>query len=104
MDFLETLLYSFVGVALVEEVCKWLMVYFAGYHNKQFNELYDIIVYAVFVSLGFAFYENLVYIYAKGTVTTAIIRGSVSSISTTTMKETYMGCMSQAESITSMTL
>ena len=74
MDFLETLLYSFVGVALIEEVCKWLMVYFAGYHNKQFNELYDIIVYAVFVSLGFAFYENLVYIYAKGTVTTAIIR------------------------------
>ena len=74
MDFISILLYSFIGVALVEESCKWIMVYFVGYHNKHFNELYDIIVYAVFVSLGFAFYENLVYIMGKGTVTTAIIR------------------------------
>ncbi len=74
MDFISIILYSFIGVALIEEACKWIMVYFVGYHHKQFNELYDIIVYAVFVSLGFAFYENLVYIFAKGQVSTAIIR------------------------------
>ena len=74
MNFLDTLLYSFIGVAFVEEICKWIMVYFIGYHNKEFEELYDIIVYAVFVSLGFAFYENIVYIFYIGNIKTALLR------------------------------
>ena len=52
MTFFEILLFSFVGVALVEEFCKWLMCYTGAYHNKAYDELYDGIVYAVFVSLG----------------------------------------------------
>lgn len=62
MSPVEILLYSFFGVALIEEICKWIMVYFKGYNNKEFDEVYDIIVYAVCVSLGFAFFENLMYI------------------------------------------
>ena len=36
-SFLDILLYSFIGVALVEELCKWVMVYFKGY-NKVINK------------------------------------------------------------------
>ena len=41
MDFLNILLYAFIGIALIEEICKWVMVYFVGYHSKHFDELYD---------------------------------------------------------------
>ena len=61
MDFLNILLYSFIGIALLEEICKWIMVYFRGYKHKEFEETYDIIIYSIFVSLGFAFGE-IVYI------------------------------------------
>lgn len=74
MNFINTLLYAFIGVAFVEEFCKWVMVYSKGYHNKEFDELYDIIVYAVFVSLGFAFFENIMYVLSSGNLRTAIIR------------------------------
>lgn len=74
MDWLTLILYAFIGVALVEEFCKWIMVYFVGYHHKEFDELYDIIVYAVFVSLGFAFYENLVYVFGIGNIKVAFLR------------------------------
>lgn len=66
-------IYSFFIVALVEEVCKWIMLYLFSYHDKDFDELYDMIVYAVFVALGFAWIENLLYVYDGG-VTTAIMR------------------------------
>ena len=74
MDFINVLLYSFIGVALVEEICKWIMLYIGGYRNKEFDELYDIIVYAVFVSLGFAFFENIVYVFYNGQLRTALLR------------------------------
>lgn len=74
MDMFSILLYSFVGVAFVEEICKWIMVFFRGYRSKEFDEVYDMIVYAVFVSLGFAFVENIIYILGNGNLQTAILR------------------------------
>ncbi len=74
MDLLSIVLYSFIGVALIEEACKWVMVYIVGYHNKEFEEVYDMIVYAVFVALGFAFYENIAYVFYLGNVKTAFLR------------------------------
>ena len=73
-SFLDAFLYTFFGVALIEEFCKWLMVYMRGYYTKEFDELYDIIIYAVFVSLGFAFLENTYYIFQDNQVKTAINR------------------------------
>ena len=52
MTFVEVFLYAFVGVALVEEFCKWLMVYIGGYNHNEFDEIYDILVYSIFVSLS----------------------------------------------------
>ena len=51
-----------IGVALVEELFKWLVVYRKDYNHKDFNHAYDAIVYAVFASLGFALIENLIYV------------------------------------------
>lgn len=74
MNFLNIILYSFIGIAFVEETCKWIMVYFKGYNHKEFDEIYDIIVYSVFVSLGFAFFENMLYIFENGDFSVAILR------------------------------
>lgn len=63
----------FLGVALVEEFWKWVFVYKISYHSQYFDYIYDMIIYATFVSLGFAFLENLLYVYQKG-ISTGIIR------------------------------
>ncbi len=78
MNFFQVLLYSFLVVALIEEVSKWIMVYFVGYKNKEFNELYDIIVYSVFVSLGFACFENILYVVPSQNIITGIFRALLS--------------------------
>lgn len=68
---------SFIQVALIEEVCKWVCVYIITWHNKEFNYKFDAIVYCIFVSLGFAFIENIGYAINYG-LTTALIRDIVS--------------------------
>lgn len=65
-SFVEMFINVFVGVALVEEGFKWIITKKFGYDNKEFDEIYDIIVYAVFVSLGFACIENILYVLSNG--------------------------------------
>ena len=76
-SFILIFLFTLFGVALVEEVLKWLIVRFCGYNNKEFNEVYDVIVYAVFVSLGFACIENIGYVFQYGLLN-AILRAFLS--------------------------
>jgi protease PrsW len=57
---------AFLKVALVEEFSKFVFVRFILYPNKNFNEPFDGIVYAVMVSMGFATLENVVYVYNYG--------------------------------------
>lgn len=73
-NLVDTIIYSFLGVALIEEISKWIMVYLIGYKNKEFDEVYDGLVYSVFVSLGFAFVENILYVCISNSIQTAIIR------------------------------
>ena len=61
---------NFVGVALVEEACKWVILYLVTRNSKHFDSLFDGIVYAVFVSLGFAALENVLYAFGFGMGTT----------------------------------
>lgn len=56
---------TFFGIGLIEEFFKWLVVYKIAFNNKEFDEVYDAIVYAVFSSLGFAFVENILYILSS---------------------------------------
>lgn len=57
---------SFFIVALVEEFSKYIIVKYYAQKNKEFNEPFDGIVYAVMVSMGFAVLENLLYVYQYG--------------------------------------
>ncbi len=57
---------TFIGVALIEEGFKWLVVYYAVYKHREFNHAYDGIVYSVYASLGFAVVENFFYVINGG--------------------------------------
>lgn len=58
--------HAFVFVALVEEVCKFAFIRGILYRNKNFNEPFDGIVYAVVVAMGFATAENIFYVLGGG--------------------------------------
>lgn len=68
LNLLELLIHVFIGVALIEEFCKWYMSYKITYNHNEFDEIYDMIVYSVFVALGFAFFENILYVFDGGIV------------------------------------
>lgn len=60
-------------VAPAEELGKFLVLRLITWKNKNFNYNYDAIVYAVFVSLGFAAFENITYVFGSG-IGTAFLR------------------------------
>ena len=64
---------AFIVVALVEEFSKYIIVRYYAQPKKDFNEPFDGIVYAVMVSMGFAFTENLLYVFEYG-ISTGILR------------------------------
>ncbi len=57
---------AFVVAGLTEEGIKFLALYLFFWKNKNFNEKFDAIVYAVFISLGFAAIENVLYVFQGG--------------------------------------
>jgi len=57
---------AFVLVALVEEFSKYIIVRYVAQKNKEFNEPFDGVVYAVMVSMGFAALENVLYVFQFG--------------------------------------
>lgn len=73
----NTLLYQiilyFVIVAIAEESSKYFFLKKRTWNNPEFNCQYDGVVYAVFVSLGFALWENINYVLSYG-FSTAIVR------------------------------
>ena len=64
---------AFIIVALVEEFSKYIIVRYYAQTKKEFNEPFDGIVYAVMVSMGFAFTENILYVIDGGFYT-AVLR------------------------------
>lgn len=73
LSFIELFFHVFFGVALVEEFSKWLVLYHTSYNNYEFDQVFDMIVYSAFVALGFACFENILYVFEHG-MGTAIIR------------------------------
>ncbi|OAB44255.1 glutamic-type intramembrane protease PrsW [Paenibacillus glacialis] len=66
---------SFFISAGVEELLKWIVLYYIIYNHVEFDEPYDGIVYAVTVSLGFATVENVMYAwYSHASIGTMFIR------------------------------
>lgn len=63
---LYTVLFAFLVVAAVEEGSKLLLLKRRTWTHPAFNYRFDGIVYAVFLSLGFAAFENIQYILQYG--------------------------------------
>lgn len=68
-DVIDEFYNAFFKVALIEEFCKFAFVRFILYYNRNFNEPFDGIVYAVMVSMGFATVENILYVFEYGFAT-----------------------------------
>ena len=63
----------FIVVALSEEGFKYLLLKKRTWWSSEFNCQFDGVVYAVFVSLGFALWENISYVVMYG-LGTALVR------------------------------
>ena len=74
---IETPFFSaFFSSAGIEESVKFLFLYFLVFKNDNFNEPFDGIVYGIFIALGFAWLENIIYVFHKelGGYETALAR------------------------------
>lgn len=65
-DIVEAVGLSFLGAAIPEECAKLFMLWLLLRNNPYFDEHYDGIVYAASVGLGFAAFENLLYVISSG--------------------------------------
>lgn len=63
---------AFLVAGGTEEIFKFLALYLLIWKSPHFNEQFDGIVYAVFVSLGFAAVENVMYVMDGGFHTAAV--------------------------------
>ena len=70
MSFAHRLIYqllsNFIGIALVEEAGKFMMLHLKAWKSPEFDYSYDAVVYAVATSLGFATVENVLYVFMPG--------------------------------------
>ena len=80
---------GFIVAAFSEELCKYIMLKGASWKSKNFNCSFDGIVYAVFVSLGFATLENILYV-VDGDLFTAMLR-MFSSVPSHACDAVFMG-------------
>ena len=90
-DTLEWLILdNFIMTALVEEGGKYFVLKRKTWKSPEFNYLFDGIVYAVVVSLGFATVENILYVMG-GDLSTALLR-AVLSVPGHAIDGVFMGC------------
>jgi len=64
---------AFFIAAIPEELAKWLVFWMIIQRAKDFDQYYDGILYAIFISMGFALVENILYVM-KGGMSVAILR------------------------------
>ena len=70
---LYNVLFYYVVVAMSEEGSKYFLLRKRTWNSPEFNCQYDAVVYATAISMGFALWENLIYVFRYG-FTTAIVR------------------------------
>ena len=71
--FIRSFYTSFFCAGIPEEFAKWLIFYWFISKAKDFDQYYDGILYAIFISMGFAMVENVLYV-ADGGIVVAISR------------------------------
>ena len=67
-NLLPSAAFALFGAAIPEELLKLLFLWLFIWRSKYFDEYFDGIVYAVFVSMGFACVENIWYVFQLGTL------------------------------------
>jgi RsiW-degrading membrane proteinase PrsW (M82 family) len=72
-NFINTALFAFLVVALSEEFAKFFFLRYILFKRKEFDEPLDGIVYAVMIGMGFAAFENILYV-AQGGFSVALMR------------------------------
>lgn len=72
-DLFKIFTYSFISIALIEELSKWICGYLFLRKNRNYDYMFDGIVYFVFIALGFATVENILYATTSD-LSTIIIR------------------------------
>jgi len=65
---------GFIVAGATEEAFKYIAVFILIWRNRNFNEKFDGIVYAVSVSLGFAAIENLFYVFSNNSMQVGLLR------------------------------
>jgi len=65
---------GFIIAGATEEAFKYFAVFILIWRNRNFNEKFDGIVYAVSVSLGFAAVENLFYVFSNNSMQVGLLR------------------------------
>lgn len=67
---------GYLVAGLSEELCKLLLLLLVIWRSRHFDEYFDGIVYAAFLSLGFACVENIGYVMGgEDPMSTALMRG-----------------------------
>ena len=67
--FYYSIYQAFFVASFTEETLKYLAFILIIWRNKNFNEFFDGIIYASFISLGFAAIENIFYVMQMGSAT-----------------------------------
>lgn len=71
---------GFVVAGCSEELCKLLLLYWAVWRSREFNEYFDGIVYAAYVALGFACFENLAYVFGQDSLIESLATGGMRAV------------------------
>ena len=64
-NFVFVFLSVFFGVSVVEELSKWISVKIGMIKDIEYDNMYDGILFAMIVSLGFAGVENILYVFSS---------------------------------------
>lgn len=76
MPVLNGLFNGYLVAGLSEELCKLLLLLLVIWKSPHFDEFFDGIVYAAYLSLGFACVENIMYVFqGDDQMATALARG-----------------------------
>lgn len=78
--FVEGAYTGFIVAGGSEELCKLIMLILVVRKSADFNEYFDGVVYACFVSLGFAGVENVLYVFRQDTFFEAINTGTMRAL------------------------
>ncbi len=70
---------AFIVAGVTEETAKFLVVRFGAYSSKLFNQPEDGLIYSASAALGFATFENILYIFNFG-LQVILVRGLFSNL------------------------